>query len=81
MAYLGENVIHFQPKVLPFLGYFFNEPTKSSLIGEKIAQSGHLGGHRKVFQSQMFDEPEKDAETNALAYFDEEKQFDVTDTW
>jgi hypothetical protein len=21
--------------VLPFLGYFFNEPTKSSLIGEK----------------------------------------------
>ncbi len=23
------------PKVLPFLGYFFNEPTKSGLIGEK----------------------------------------------
>jgi hypothetical protein len=34
MVYLGENVINLYPKVLPFLGYFFNEPTKSSLIGE-----------------------------------------------
>jgi hypothetical protein len=24
------------PKVLPFLGYFFNKLTKSSLIGEKL---------------------------------------------
>ncbi len=24
-------------------GYFFNEPTKSSLTGKKIAQSGHPG--------------------------------------
>ncbi len=29
-SYLGENVI----KVLPFFGYFINEPTKSSLIDE-----------------------------------------------
>jgi hypothetical protein len=25
-----------EPKVLPFMRYFFNEPTKSSLIGEKL---------------------------------------------
>jgi hypothetical protein len=24
-----------KPKALPFFGYFFNEPQKSSLIGEK----------------------------------------------
>ncbi len=36
MAYLGENVINLEPKVLPFLGYFFIEPTKSSLICEKL---------------------------------------------
>jgi hypothetical protein len=64
------------------LGNFFNEPTKSSLTGEKIAQSGHPGTHQKVYQSQILDETRKKVgETNALAYFDEEKQFDVTDTW
>ncbi len=35
MAFLGDNVLNLQPKVLPFLGNFFNEPTKSSLIGDK----------------------------------------------
>jgi hypothetical protein len=35
-AYLGENVINFHPKLFPFWGYFFNEPPKSSLIGEKL---------------------------------------------
>jgi len=34
-AYLDENVIKLKTKVLPFFGYFINEPTKSSLIGEK----------------------------------------------
>ncbi len=33
---MGENVINLKSKALPFLGYFFNEPTKSSLIGEKL---------------------------------------------
>jgi hypothetical protein len=36
MAYLGENVINLLPKVLPFLGFLFNEPTKNSLIGETL---------------------------------------------
>ncbi len=35
-AYLGEKVKNLYPKVLPFLGYSFNEPTKSSLIHEKL---------------------------------------------
>ncbi len=34
-AYLGENVIHFSQRCCHFFGYFINEPTKSSLIGEK----------------------------------------------
>jgi hypothetical protein len=32
-ACLRENIIKI---CSPFLGYFFNEPTKSSLIGEKL---------------------------------------------
>jgi hypothetical protein len=45
---LGENVIN----LWPILGYFFNEPTKSSLIGEKSAQSGHTV-HRQVFMKTL----------------------------
>ncbi len=45
-AYMNEIVINLHLKVSPFLGYFFisknhNEPTKSSLYVDKIAQSGH----------------------------------------
>jgi hypothetical protein len=39
----GENVIKLQAKVLPFLGYF-NVPTKSSLIGEKLTNLVTLVG-------------------------------------
>jgi len=51
MAYLGEKVIN-KSKVLPFLDYFFIEPTKSSLIGEKSPNLVTLPSsqsHQKLF--------------------------------
>jgi hypothetical protein len=39
---------------LPFLGYFFNEPTKSSLIGEKSPNLVTLVSISPIFYEQLF---------------------------